>query len=319
MSILAAGAIAVAVAVTGVEAIDGDGPSAPAQAATALDRPCGGLAGHRPHIRQVVWIWMENRAYSHVMNKPLPRLLASRCGLAANYHNLVHGSVQNYLASVSGTLPPFDSVCQEKACPQPAVTLFEQVSRRGQSWRAYAESMVSNCQLKADGAYAVRHNPAVYFTRIRHQCARWDQPLGDLHSGALARDFRSHHPPAFALITPNLCDDMHNCPATAGEVWLRSWLSLIVSSRSYRAGDTAVFLTWDEGTAASHTPCQSPADPQCHVATFVMSMYTRPGTVSTNLYTHYSLLGTTERLLGLPLLGGAQQAGDMRAAFGLAR
>lgn len=260
---------------------------------------------------------MENRAYSHVMNKPLPRLLAARCGLAANYHNLVHGSVQNYLAALSGTLPPFDNACQVKACPQPPTTLFEQVSDRGLSWRAYAESMVSNCQLKAAGDYAVRHNPAAYFTRIRPQCARWDEPLGTLRSGALAHDLRSSHPPAFAMITPNLCNDMHNCTAPTGEAWLHDWLSLLVSSPSYRAGRMVVFLTWDEGTAAPHTPCQSVADPECHVPTFVMSRYTRPGTVSGNVYTHYSLLATTENLLGLPLLGGAQQAGDMRAAFGL--
>ena len=260
---------------------------------------------------------MENRSYDRLMSKPLPRLLASRCGLAANYHNLVHGSVQNYLAAVSGTLPPYDSGCQTRACPQHAVTLFEQLSDRRLSWRAYAESMRSNCQLTAHGNYAVRHNPTAYFTRIRHQCERWNQPLGNLHTGALARDLGSSDPPAFAMVTPNLCDDMHNCPAATGEAWLRRWLPLIVSSPSYQAGETVVFITWDEGSAAAHTPCQTTADPQCHVPTFVLSRYTRPGTVSADLYTHYTLLSTTEHLLGLPLLGQAQQAGDMRAAFSL--
>jgi len=260
---------------------------------------------------------MENRSYSRLMTKPLPQQLASSCGLAANYHNLVHGSVQNYFAAVSGTLPAYNSACQLKACPQTATTVFEQLSDRGLTWRAYAESMVSNCQLTAEGDYAVRHNPAAYYTRIRQQCARWDVPLGDLQSGALARDLQATRPPAFMMITPNLCDDMHDCTATTGLAWLHDWLSLLIASPSYRAGHMVVFLTWDEGTAAKHSPCQSTADPYCHVPTFVMSMYTTPGSRSTKLLTHYSLLGTTERLLGLPVLGHAYRAGDMRAAFGL--
>ena len=41
------------------------------------------------------------------------------------------------------------------------------------------------------------------------------------------------------------------------------------------------------------------------------------GTLSGTLFNHYSLLRTTEELLGLPLLGQAASAASMRPAFGL--
>jgi hypothetical protein len=49
----------------------------------------------------------------------------------------------------------------------------------------------------------------------------------------------------------------------------------------------------------------------------VISPSTTPGTQSAMLFNHYSLLRTTEQLLGLPLLGQASGAGSMVSAFGL--
>ena len=58
----------------------------------------------------------------------------------------------------------------------------------------------------------------------------------------------------------------------------------------------------------------------CHIATVVVAPTTPAGARSATLFNHYSLLRTTEELLGLP--GRLGHAGDastasMRAAFGL--
>jgi hypothetical protein len=99
-------------------------------------------------------------------------------------------------------------------------------------------------------------------------------------------------------------------------------LPLITTSPGYLAGNTAVFITWDEGTGPkSTTPnyfgedCTSnTSDPTCHVATFVVSPYTAPGTKSSTFFTHYSLLRTTEEMLGLSPLANAN---SMRSDFNL--
>ena len=51
--------------------------------------------------------------------------------------------------------------------------------------------------------------------------------------------------------------------------------------------------------------------------TIVISPTTPPGTTSRTFYSHYSLLGTTEQLLGLAKLGQASSATTMTAAFHL--
>jgi hypothetical protein len=49
----------------------------------------------------------------------------------------------------------------------------------------------------------------------------------------------------------------------------------------------------------------------------VISPSTTPGTKSSTLISHYSMLRTTEELLNLPLLGEAATATSMKAAFNL--
>jgi hypothetical protein len=53
------------------------------------------------------------------------------------------------------------------------------------------------------------------------------------------------------------------------------------------------------------------------VLTIVISPSTPAGSTSATLFNHYSLLATTEQLLGLPALGQAASAATMTAAFNL--
>jgi len=53
------------------------------------------------------------------------------------------------------------------------------------------------------------------------------------------------------------------------------------------------------------------------VPTFVISPSTPVGARSSTLFSHYSLLGTAEALLGLPKLGQAAPATTLTAAFNL--
>jgi hypothetical protein len=48
-----------------------------------------------------------------------------------------------------------------------------------------------------------------------------------------------------------------------------------------------------------------------------MAPSVKPGTVSSARFTHYSMLRTTEELLGLGFLGNAANAAGMRSAFTL--
>ena len=107
----------------------------------------------------------------------------------------------------------------------------------------------------------------------------------------------------FTFITPNLCHDMHDCSTTTGDTWLAGFVPKILRSHAYRAGSAVVFITWDEGSGDNH------------IAMLVLSC---AGTISHKTFGHYSLLRTTEALLGIRAkLGQAATASDMRRAFHL--
>jgi hypothetical protein len=113
---------------------------------------------------------------------------------------------------------------------------------------------------------------------------------------------------------------MHDGTITDGDTWLSSNLPTILNSPEYTSGSTAVFITWDEGSGGStgENCSTNTSDASCQVATIVVSPSTPAGAQSSTLFNHYSLLGTTEQLLGLPLLGQAASSPTMTSAFNLA-
>jgi hypothetical protein len=290
-----------------------------ASPAAAASRPCG--TATTPHAYQhVIWIWMENHSLRDIIGNtsqaPYINSLAARCGLASNYHNTTHPSLPNYLAATSGLaqdqLPvlSFFDCNVSPVCDTSAPSIFGQ----GETWKAYQQSMPSSCDRSNSGEYAVRHNPPPYYTSLPG-CARHDVPYTQL-----ATDLTRNALPAFSFITPNLIDDMHDGTIAQGDAWLARNLPVILDSRQYRARTTAVFITWDEGSGGYPVEdCDDPGttDSSCRVATIVISPSTPAGTRSGTFFSHYSLLRTTEELLGLPKLGQASSARSMAAAFHL--
>jgi phosphatidylinositol-3-phosphatase len=278
--------------------------------------PCGTLPSGSVHYTHVLWIWMENHSEEEIIGSgeaPYINSLASACGLASNYHNVSHPSLPNYIAATSGlglaALARFDSDCNPKRkCSTPAPSIFAQAA----SWRAYEESMPKNCDRRNKRSYAVRHDPPPYYTSLGG-CAGSDvsytQLASDLSQGTL---------PAFSFVTPNLIDDMHDGSIAQGDSWLSANLPAILHSSAYVAGNVALFVTWDEGEGGSSNECAAnTTDIGCHVATIVVSPSTAAGTNSSALFNHYSLLRTTEQLLGVAALGEAASAPSMLSAFNL--
>ena len=295
------------------------GVTATAPPVSAPSGPCG-TAAARPTYQHVIWIWMENHSLRDIIGNtsqaPYLNSLASRCGLATDYHNTTHPSLPNYLAATSGLskahLPVLSYLdCSVSfVCHTSAASIFGQ----GESWKAYAESMPSSCDTSNSGEYAVRHNPAVYYTSLSG-CTSRDVPYTQL-----ATDLAAGTLPAFSFVTPNLIDDMHDGTIAQGDAWLARNLPAILTSKEYRAGATAVFITWDEGPGGypvEDCDNRTSTDASCIVPTIVISPSTRAGTRSGAFFDHYSLLGTTEQLLGLPTLSSAASAPAMTAAFQL--
>lgn len=260
--------------------------------------PCG-VARRPPAVwRHVIWIVFENQRYSQIIGSssaPYINNVANRCGLATNFFAEAHPSLPNYIAMTSGSTQGISDDRGPSAHPLAVPSIF---SLLGANWRALQESMPSNCDHSDSGSYAVRHNPATYYPNIGAQCAKQDVPLGP------TPDISAR----FTFITPNVCNDMHDCGVGTGDRWLSTFLPKILASRQYLSGSTAVFITWDEDDYGSNQ----------RIATIVVAPSTPVGTRSTARLDHYSLLRTTEEMLSLkPLLGNAARAASMRAVFHL--
>jgi phospholipase C len=316
-------AIAVlAVAGVAFPLVGGTGGSASASGGT-----CGTRSLASTHYTHVIWVFMENHSSSAILGSPdAPYInsLAAGCGLATNYHNISHPSLPNYIAATSGlplsSLSVFDGDCNvSKRCSTTATSIFGQ----GESWKAYEESMPSYCDKHNSGEYAIRHNPPPYyrtlaFCKPRRLVKHGPKYSLDVPYSQLATDLASNTLPAFSFVTPNLIDDMHDGSTAQGDTWLSQNLPAIFASSEYQAGTVAVFVTWDEGEGGTSNDCATnTSDVGCSVATIVASPSTPSGTTSGTLFNHYSLLLTTEAILGLPALGQAASANSMVSAFNL--
>jgi len=244
----------------------------------------------------VVWILLENQGYSVVGSLQAPYLnsLANVCGLATQDYAASHPSLPNYIALTSGST---QEIVDDAEPSQHVLTGPSIFSQLGTNWTGLVESMPSPCDQVTSGEYAARHNPAVYYSSLGASCQQNDVPL----------TFPLNLSKKFTYIVPNVCNDMHSCPVTTGDQWLRKTVPTIIASPQYQSGSLVLFITFDENDLDSSN----------QVPTIVIAPSVPRGLRVGKKFTHYSLLGTTESLLHLSLLGSARSASLMIKPFHL--
>jgi phosphatidylinositol-3-phosphatase len=244
-----------------------------------------------PAFRHVVVVVLENKARDDVVgNHEAPgfNAFARRGALLTGYRGVTHPSLPNYLALVSGSTHGIRSDCTR--CTVAGRSLADTLEAAGLTWKTYAEGLPrAGWTGAAKGRYAKKHVPFLYFRRVLASPARLRRvvPLarlsGDLAAGRL---------PDFALVVPDLCHDMHDCPVATGDAWLRRFLP-----RLLRLEDTAVFVVFDESDSG---------DPG--VPALALGPLVRPGSRFRATTSHYGLLRTIEDGFGLPRLGRSARA-----------
>lgn len=242
------------------------------------------------------------------------------------------------------------------------------------SWRAYQQDMGNDvtrdggttCAHPATNAatawlasatdgYVDRHDPLIWFhstLKNKAECKANIVPLGAVNtsgkpksSSPLVTDFANESTtPAYAFITPSVCNDGHDETCTspsaggghtgglvAANAWLKAWMPIVLRSPAFTSGDTVVVVTFDEaalgGPNATASCCNEKPGPnvtkaggsgpgggQVGAVVLASSRYLTPGTVdTTGSYNHYGLLRTTEDLLGITT-GGSDGLGHLGMA-----
>jgi hypothetical protein len=254
-----------------------------------------------PIFSHIFVIVMENHEYGSVIGNsaaPYVNSLAATYGLATNYYGVSHPSLPNYFALTAGSTFGIASDCT--TCYVNATSIADQVESSGRSWKGYMEDMPTPCYLGASsGNYAMKHDPFMYYTDIRNNPARCAAHVVPFTQFGV--DLSSGQVPNFVWITPNMCNDTHDCPVSTGDAWLGSVVPRITGSAAFRNGGL-LFITWDEGS--SNAGCCGDAWGG-HVATLVISPKSISGFRSTVAENHYGLLRTIEDGFQLGHLGAA--------------
>jgi PKD repeat protein len=280
-----------------------------------------------PQVPHVLIVLEENTDYADVCgpnNTSMPFLcgLKSKGSFSDNYFAPTHPSIGNYTDLGWGVVSTNDDNCNPDTCgfPYTANNIVRAAAAAGKTSKGYAESLPTNCYFGGDnGNYAVHHSPIPYISDVQSSCqdryvAFEDSRLGFVH------DVASNTLPNFSFITPNLCNDGHDCGLDVADNWLQNNVLQPLMNGGHldaTTGDTVVIVVFDEsGGDNTHGGGK--------VYWFMMGKGVKQNYKSTGpsaapgFYSHESSLRVIAELVGASItgLGGAATAPDMAEFFG---
>jgi phosphatidylinositol-3-phosphatase len=262
--------------------------------AAALIASFAAVAGRSPAnqaftTKYVQLVIFENESYGRIIGSPqAPYItgLAKRWANMTDSHAIAHPSEPNYLALFSGSTQGVTS----DACPVNLTTasLGSELIEGGLSFTGFAESMphdgFEGCRahvstLRSGWLYARKHNPWADFTKVPRQ------------DSVVYRGPLTQPPSRFVWITPNMCNDMHDCSIARGDRWASKNLPQLIAWDA--ANDGLLILTFDENDGS----------PTNQIPT-ILAGNVIPGRYGQNI-NHYSVLRTIEDIFHVPHLGEA--------------
>jgi len=266
-----------------------------------------------PPIKTVFIILEENHDWNEITPSTAPYIWNTLIPMGAHtnqYFNPpgLHPSEPNYLWLEAGRGFGVTNDRDPYVNHQRAVDhLVTYLTRAGISWKAYQEDIPgTSCPLSSVNDYAPKHNPMVFFDDVTDSnnptsqyCVSHIRPYGEL-----ASDLRNNSVARYNFITPNLCNDMHDCSVETGDAWLSREVPKILASQAYQDGG-AIFITWDEGEGDDGP-----------IGMIVASPFAKRNYSNGIHYTHSSTLRTLQEIFGVaPFLGDAANATDLSDLF----
>jgi hypothetical protein len=264
-----------------------------------------GFSQTLPTFKHVFVVLEENHSYSSVIGKPsMPYLnsLANTYGLATQYYANTHPSNGNYFMLTTGQINPTQ---------QGGIVTADNVVRHlltaGKTWKAYEESLPYAGYFKPDtGLYVRHHCPLSYFSDVINSKV---QILNLVPFTQFATDLASGNFPDYSFITPNLCNDAHNCSLATADAWLKTNIAPLIRSRAFQDGGLLI-IVFDESFDSDKTHGGG------RVAWVAVSpQFSKTGYKSTTLYQHQNTLRLMMEGLGLTTYPGAAQSAPNMAEF----
>ena len=256
-----------------------------------------------PPFGHIVLVVEENANYSDVIGSSLmPYLngLANQYGLATQYYADTHPSIGNYLMLTTGQVLTNDDSQTPLSFPVSADNAARELLAAGKTWKAYAESIPSVGYVGGDatgpdgGSFYTRHVPLPYMTDVQNSATQrqnivpFTQFTVDLANNAL---------PNYSFITPNGCNDAHDCGLDVADNWLKTNIDSLIKSALFQK-DGLLLIVFDESGSDN-------TNGGGQVAAVVISPFAKGGYKSTKVYQHESVLRLMLEGLGVKTLPAA--------------
>ena len=262
---------------------------ASSQAHASAARSVRAAAYTTKYVQVVIF---ENESYDDVIGSAQAPYITGLSQAWANMTQsfaITHPSEPNYLALFSGSTQGVTS----DQCPVSfsVQSLGSELLKAKISFTGYAESMpydgYTGCMAVPDSLpsgwlYMRKHVPWPDFTKIPGS-------VSIVYPGPLKKP-----PSLFTWITPNMCNDMHDCAISTGDKWAKKNLPKLIAWDS--ANDGVLILTFDENDGS----------PGNQIPTILIGNV-NPGQYSQTI-NHYSVLRTIEDIFGLKHLGESGSA-----------
>lgn len=267
-----------------------------------------------PHYQHIFEIVMENHSYEQVIgnpNAPHINALAQQYGLATHSYGVTHPSEPNYVALIGGNFFGINNDAPYPSNTVNAPSLAQQLENAGLTWKDYQQTMPYagfTGTSSGNGLYASKHNPFLNFASMQNTPAELAKMVPDTQ---LFADLATNNVPNFSFIVPNQCHDMHgtgDCTDEASKVmasdaYVGNVVTAIMASQSWREGNNAIVVTWDEDDfEASNLGCCDANPGGGHIVTMVIANHGPRGLQDPTPYNHYSLLQTIQNAFGLGCL-----------------
>ena len=251
----------------------------------------------------VYLVAMENTNYTDVVGtSAMPYLngLANQYGLATQYYADTHPSIGNYLMWVTGQILTNDDNQTPASFPVSVDNAVREVLAAGKTWKQYAESIPSVGYTGGDtvgpdgGNFSTHHAPLLYLTDVLDSPA---QLLNIVPFTQFATDLANNATPNYSFITPNMCDDGHDCSLTIADNWLQKNIDPLIKSAAFQT-DGLLVIAFDESGNDN-------TNGGGRVVAVVISPLAKGGYQSLTLYKHESVLRLMLEGLGIRTLPGA--------------
>jgi phosphatidylinositol-3-phosphatase len=246
----------------------------------------------------------ENANYSDVIGSskmPYLNSLANQYGLATQYYADTHPSIGNYMMLTTGRVLTDDDSQTPLTFPVSVDNAVRELIASGKSWRQYAESIPSVGYIGGDstccgGRFITRHAPLPYMKDA--QAA--SQLSNTVPFEQLAKDLANNTLPNYGFITPNGCNDAHDCHLDVGDNWLKTNIDPLIKSLQFKRDGLLVIVFDESATDKINGGGRVPA--------LIISPFAKGGYKSTKVYRHESVLRLLLEGLGVTKIPGSAAA-----------